>query len=392
MLKCASIFTYEIDEMEVALEELQKQLDEKITLLDNTVGIILCHPEFISSGTLRYLCDNLPFDIAGATTSAQAVNNETGTLMLTLFIMTSDDTRFKTGVTGILDENIKETVKEAYENASKGENGQPRLALLFPPNLYKSSGDDFVKAWHDCIPATPIFGTLAMDDTPSFVEESETIYNGETYERAIPFILCYGKINPRFVIGTLPEEKAMPYRGEITKANGPFVHEINGMSTYRYFESIGFESEGTSKVNYFFMPFAIDQKARPDYDGVPVIRVLDSYVEDGSALFHGNVDEGSEFTLIKSEPADVLATTKEKAEYINNLPDVNGVLLFSCIIRRLVTMNNNTDEEFEMVKNTLRPDIPFMMGCAGGEICPTLTKNDSPTNRYHNYSLVILIV
>ena len=48
--------------------------------------------------------------------------------------------------------------------------------------------------------------------------------------------------------------------------------------------------------------------------------------------------------------------------------------------------------ELETARDTINPDIPFMIGYAGGEICPTLVRNGVPTNRYHNYSLVILVV
>jgi hypothetical protein len=194
------------------------------------------------------------------------------------------------------------------------------------------------------------------------------------------------------MIATVPEDNVMPYKGEVTKSCGHLVQEINNINTYKYFESIGFESNGKSAVNYLFLPFAVDQKKRDDYDGIPVIRVLYSFLEDGSATFHGNVDEGSTFALLKCEPDDVISTTKEKVAEINDLSDVNGVLMCSCIVRRIVSMRENPHMELEAVKDKINPDIPFMMGYAGGEICPTLVKENKPTNRYHNYSLVILVI
>jgi len=391
MLKCASVYTYEIDNRDAALNEIKEQLKGKITLLENTVGIIMCHPEFIGSGTLRFICDNLPFSVVGVTTAAQAVNGEAGELVLTIFVMTSDDTRFKTGIAENIDKDLAVSVKTAYDKSSAGETETPRLALIFPPILLQYAGDDYVHIWKEHIPQTPIFGTCAMDDTPTF-EENKTIYNGETSQTALPFILCYGNINPRFLVGMIPDDKATPHTGEITKSSGSRVYEINGINIYRYFEDIGFEENGKSSVNYLFLPFLIDQKKRPDYDGVPVIRVLNTFTDDGTAIFHGNVDEGSTFTVLKCEADDVLSETHEKVKEVNDMPDVNGVLLFSCIVRRIVTMDSSSNKEFEIVRDSLRSDIPFMMGCAGGEICPTLIKGGSPTNRYHEYSLVILIL
>ncbi|MCL2767904.1 MAG: FIST C-terminal domain-containing protein, partial [Synergistaceae bacterium] len=77
---------------------------------------------------------------------------------------------------------------------------------------------------------------------------------------------------------------------------------------------------------------------------------------------------------------------------LNELKDVNGILLFSCIARRMMIMCVNPLRELEIARDTISPDIPFMMGYACGEICPILIKDGVPYNRFHNYSLVILVI
>jgi len=391
MLKCASAYTYEIDNLEVAFEEIKSQLDRKITLLDQTVGIVTCHPEFISSGTLMHICDNLPFDVAGMTTAAQAVDGDFGDLVLTVFVMTSDDVFFKTGITGCLEERLDEPIRAAIEEAVAGRSGQPGLALVFPPLIFKYSGDTFVDILKECLPGAPIFGSIAVDDSTTY-EWSETIYNGKNYKDSMPFVLCYGNINPRFFVGTFPEDSTMPYKGEVTKSCGALVYEINNMNAYQYFESIGFIEKGVLADNFKLVPFAIDQRKRADYDGVPVVRGIGFFLEDGTALFRGDVDEGSVFSMLSSGAECVLSTTRKKIELINELPDVNGALLFPCVGRHIMTTGNTPLIELETIKDTMRPGIPFMVSYAGGEICPSLVKDGVPSNRYHNYSLVILVV
>jgi hypothetical protein len=390
MLKCASVCTYEIDDPEKAFEEIKTRLDEKITLLEHTVGIVQCHPEFIGSGVARHIGEKLPFDVAGVTTSSQAVNGEAGELILTIFVMTSDDIWFRTGVTEDLGEDIDAPIKTAFDKAASGVSEAPKLALIFPPQGVKV-GDDYLDACQKITPGTPVFGTIAVDDTVTF-EESQTIYNGKNHKTAMPFVLCYGNINPRFIVGTFPGNDVRPYKGEITKSNGPFVHEINNMNTFKYFESIGFIRNGVLAESYLFLPFVIDQKERTDYDGIPVLRVLREFTEDGTALFHGDVDQGSTFSMLQFETDDILAATRQKIKQINDLPDVNGVLMFSCIVRRMLTMGINPLLELEIVRDMINPGIPFMMGYAAGEISPTLVKDGIPTNRFHNYSLIILVV
>jgi len=391
MLKCASIYTYEIDEPEVALEEIEAQLNAKITLLEHTVGVIMCHPEFIASGVIKFISENLPFDLVGATSSAQAVNGEVGELILTMFIITSDDVWFKTGATEDLLAEINKPIIDALSKAATGERETPRLALIFPPLILEHAGDAYVAACGQVMPDTPVFGTLAIEDTIPF-DDSETIHNGKSYKSAMTFILCYGSINPRFLIGTLHDDKAVPYRGEITKSSGAFVQEINNINAYEYFSSIGFAADGALIEKFGFVLYMIDQKKREDYDGVPVVRGLVSFTEDGAAIFRGVMDEGSTFSMLTSDYDDILSTTREKIEQLNELSDINGALLFSCVIRRMVAMRNGPLTELRVAGDTISSGFPYMIGYAGGEICPTSIKNGKPTNRFHNYSLIILII
>ena len=391
MIKCASIYTYELDDPAVALGDIESQLAEKIELLDNTVGIIMCHTEFIGSGVARHISENLPFDTAGVTTSSQAVNNEAGELVLTVFVITSDDVRFRTGATQSVEEDIYEPTKAAFDAAAAGEADKPVLAIIFPPLLLKYSGDAYINAWKQVIPGVPVFGTIPADDTLN-LEGSETIFCGRNDKTSMAFVLCYGNINPRFLVGTLAEGETMPYRGEITKSRGRFVQEINNVNAYKYFESIGFANNGALAENYLFVPFVINQKQRDDYDGIPVIRGHSSFADDGTAVFSGDVDEGSTFKLLACGSDDVLSTTRQIVARINELPDINGVLMFPCIVRRMMTMRNGPLIELETARGLMNPAIPFMMGYSTGEFCPTSVKNGVPTNRFHNYSLIVLII
>lgn len=390
MLNCASVFTYEIDDCDAALAEIKEQLDSKLTLLGNSIGIILCHTEFVWSGAAKYICENLPFDVVGVTTASQAVNDTVGEMVLTLFVMTSDDVIFKPGYTESLLDDYRTPTYAAYETASAGMTEQPRLALVFPPLILKYAGDVYPNLWSEILPDTPNFGTLAIDDTVSF-ENSETIYNGMNSKDRMAFVLCYGNINPRFSVGALPDNNVLPYQAEVTKSDGPFVAEINNTNAYQYFAERGFADNGQPTDSFLFVPFLIDLKKRADYDGIPVMRVLATFKEDGIAVFRGNVDENSIFTLGKCTEGDVVATAISKIEQINEMPDVNGVLSFSCIIRRMV-LGSSALAEAEGIKSTMKSTVPFMMGYAGGEVCPTSVNKGRIANRFHNYSLVTLII
>ena len=392
MLKCASLFTYEIDDPEAAFEGIKAQIDEKISLLKHSIGIIMCHPEFIHSGTAKYICEKLPFDVVGGTTSAQATNGEFAELILTIFVMTSDDVWFKTGITGCLEETIDEPVKTAFERAIEGSSALPALAIIFLPLIMKYSGDPYVTAIQKVLPKMPIFGSIAIDDTLSY-EAARTIYNGENHKTAMSFVLCYGNIHPRFIVGTFPDDKVMSFKkGEVTKSSGSLVYEINNISAYKYFQNIGFLGKDGFAQSFNLVPFVVEQRKRADYDGIPVIRGLAAFNEAGVAVFRGDIAEGSTFAIAISEPDDVLSETRKKLEEMNNLSDINGALIFSCLGRRIMIMHLSPILELENAKDTINPGIPFTMGYAGGEVSPTSVRDGIPTNVFHNFSLIILVV
>ena len=385
MLRCASVYTCEVDDPDVALTEIKSQLGKKIELLAHSVGIIMCHSEFIATGVLRHICENLPFDLAGVTTSSQAVNDEVGELMLTIFVMTSDDVWFKAGVTENLGDEVDSQIKDSYDKVSSGETEMPKLVLAFPP-FGLHAGDIYVRAWGKVTPDTPVFGTHAIDDTVSF-SECETIYNGGSYKAAMAFVLCYGNMNPRFLVATFTKNNAVSSKASVTKAAGNCVFEINNDIALKYFEDRGFVE------SVKFIPFMIDFLEREDYDGVPVIRGHAAFTDEGAAIFYGDVDEGSTFTLLTTDAADIVSATCQKVKEMNALPGINGALLFPCVVRRVALLGINKPLlELQSTKDLIRPEIPFMMGYAGGEICPTSIKGGAVTNRFHNHSLVILVV
>ena len=388
MLKCASVYTCEVDDFDLAINEINSQLKDKITLLDNTVGIIMCHLEFIESGMLSHICKNLPFDVAGVTTSSQAVNETANDVILTIFIITADDVYFRTGMTDSLEDDIYAPAKNVYEKIGISE--KPSLAMVFPPLPDKDAGDTYVDAWERVIPGVPVFGTFSTADTADFLG-GKVIYNGETADACMSFIFCYGNINPCFVIGTFSEKNALPYHGEITKSNGIFVEGINDIKAYKYFEELGLAKDGVPNSIFTFVPFLIDQKNRTDYDGIPILRELVKFTEDGIAVFRGNIDEFSTFKMLQGTFEDVISIAQERLEEAASLSEINGILTFSCIARRMMVIQKDSLKELNVAREKVG-NIPFMMGYAGGEICPTSIKNGVATNRYHDYTIITMII
>ena len=390
-MKCATLHTHEIDNPDLALSEITKQLSDNLSLAKNTLGIMICHADFIDSGVVKHLCQNLPFEIVGMTTSSLLIKDDIGMGMLSIFIITADDVSFSTVYTEINHQNPDVCITDAYQKVISKINQEPKLALLFTHFDHRLTGDVFVNTLSTLNPKLPVFGGTAMDDSPTF-DRLYTIHNREYSKEKTVMVLCFGNINPRFIIGSLPANNQL-HSGEITKSKGNLVYEIDNQNVMDYFDNIGMGKnniEGTDTL--FFTPFLIHQKKREDYDNIPVLRGRTGFNEDGAAFFHGLIDEGSSFTIIGNYADDVISVAKKTINDINNTPCINGLIIFSCIARQMMVMSQDPLKELLTIKENINPEIPFFTSYVNGEFCPTSVRNNIPTNRFHNFTMVAMVL
>ena len=71
MIKMQVARTSEIDELDMAIDEIKSQIDFS-ALKKNAGGIIFCHIDFVESGLVEALCETLPFNVIGMTSMAGA--------------------------------------------------------------------------------------------------------------------------------------------------------------------------------------------------------------------------------------------------------------------------------------------------------------------------------
>jgi hypothetical protein len=390
MIRSIGLHTYEIDDVAVATAEIQEGLED-FPLLDNTIGIIMCDPEYVESGVYGALCEALPFPLVGATTTTQAVCDEADILILTILVITSDDVFFESALTDDIEGNeILAPTRAAFEAARNRLPSEPKLILLFPPMLAETAGDAYVEAFDELCPGVPQFGMPAISDSPAF-DNCLTLYQGESSLTRMTFILLSGNVNPRFLISTLQDDDKTPFSGEITKSSGNIIHEINGVPTYEYFESIGLAKDGKFDEGLQFVPVLIDFKKRDDYDGVPVIHAVVYLDEEGNAVCRGYMYQGSVFTITNPKMDTFLQSSGELIEKIKAIPDRQVTLILSCIVRRM-SFGANPLVEATMMKDELGCDFPFMFAYAGGEICPTSVRDEKAVNRFHNFSIIACIL
>lgn len=224
-----SAYTFEIDDVAIAVSEILVQLDVEHTLCAHAVGLMTCYDEFIETGVTKAISEALPFDIIGCSTMANASAGELGEMMLCLTVFTSDEVLFSAGLTrSLIEIQDAPLIAVAYQEARKILPGEPAMMLIFGPIISQLGGEILVEKLDAITGWIPLFGTLASDHRIDY-NRGYTIFNGQGSSDTLAFVLIYGPIYPSFFVTTIPGEKIHNQKALITKAAGNILMEINHM-------------------------------------------------------------------------------------------------------------------------------------------------------------------
>ena len=178
-MRMLNAWTLEADDPAVAVSELLEQLNLENQLLAHSAGFITCSYDYVETGIVKAICDALPFDVAGCTTLTNAVDQEAGTLLLCLSVLTADDCRFATASTPPLSGDINDTIGETFRNAAARLDGPPKLTLAFLPMIGSIGGELMLNALDNAASGAHVFGITACDSDTAYYSNSFTVHNGK---------------------------------------------------------------------------------------------------------------------------------------------------------------------------------------------------------------------
>jgi hypothetical protein len=384
MIRSLTVYTENIDDPRAAAAEIKARLEKGPGLLKNTVGIIACHYEFVLSGTVKAICESLPFAVAGTISSVQAVNEVRGTLLLTILVLTSDEVRFKTGITPSLKSEPGKRIGETYQAVSGGE--KPALVFAYAPFMLENSGDAYVETISRVSGGVPCFGTLAVDDTSDF-RECYMVYQGEHYRDRMSLVLFYGDINPQFYLASISEDKLLDKAALITSSEGHILKEVNGRPVAEYFEGLGLTKASETSYAMTSLPFMLDYG-----DGTPMVsKVFIGLDERKHAICAGVMPQGSTLYIGVFDKNDVLLTTgKLIARALEETSHPSVLLGYSCISRSM-SLGSDIFAEVDLILKGIAGRAAALIAYSGGEICPTQINDDAAINRFHNNTFILCV-
>ncbi len=384
MITMLTARTSEIDEVEIAVADIMRQID-LTALKKNSGGIIFCHLDFVESGVVAALCKALPFEVIGMTSMANMDQQGYGLFDLTLTVLTSNEVHFKAGMTnGITQDSYVDEIKNLCATLKGRAGTDPAMIFTFMPYMRSVSGDEVVAAIDAASTGVPLWGSIT--NSVDFTYETvQTLCNGEARPAGIAMMYVVGPVTPHFVVSSLPERNIAHSRAIVTRSDKAILYEINGMPVQEYLARIGLV---ITRENITATPLMVYFKGTEK----PVALGMYSLFEDGSILTGGAIPVGSSFAVGSIDTEGIFESAESALQQIAAYKNRNATLMLPCVTRYIM-LAPEQEGELELIQKTLSScESPFMMGYSGGEICPTMGTDGKYHNHFHNYSFCACIL
>ncbi|MDR0439412.1 MAG: FIST C-terminal domain-containing protein [Candidatus Accumulibacter sp.] len=382
MIRMLTAFTEEIDDSAAAVAEILEQLRLEENLLANSVGILHCSYDFDESEVVRDLCERLPFDVVGCTSTSVQVPGIISELALTLTVLTSDDVRFVSGVSAPIADDMSAPVTEAYERVIGSLAEKPVLIMPFIPFMTTIGGDEFIARIDELSGGgIPAFGTLAISNEADF-SRAYTIYNGTLHATSLVLLGMIGKAEPMFFSVSVDESRILKQKAIVTGVHKNILKTVNDMPATAYLESMGLASGGNVS-GFESMPFV----AKLD-DGSILTRACIGSTPDGGLVLCGSVPTGAALAITTMNADDMVSSARAKLNEALEKIGGKSIVIYSCAARRWA-LGTKIMAEHEEVKRCLNGLVPYCFAYSGGEIFPSFLEDQRISNHLQNDTMIL---
>jgi hypothetical protein len=379
-------YTTHIDESLVpaeALDEISFFIQSQ-HLHANTVGIIHCHADFIDEGILQAICDVLPFETVGTSTTSLA--NDEASLQdgLTLTVLSSDDVYFHTALSPAASEGLDYAMGTAYEDLTSSLTEVPKLIIPYIPFLITTGGDEFVSRLNALSNySVPFFGTLPISTEADF-SRCYTIYNGKAYTDSAVLLALSGNVVPRFITTTVASEELLPISGTITAVDKNLLISIDNMPAEEFIANSGLASEDVGVTSN--LELVVDLPT-----GERLIRNQVTTDGKGGIFLTGHIPSLGKISFAKIDAGAVVRSSGIIADAAASAANGSGMLMYSCIARNWV-LTGDTLAELDTIRNTVDERSRFSCCYSGGEIYPQVLPNGNIAATLQNSSFTVCLL
>ncbi len=376
--------TAEIDEIDEAIEEIRAQIDFS-ALKAHSGGLIFCHIDFVDSGMVRALCEQLPFPVIGMTSMASEDERGFGLYDLTLTVLTSDEVSFEAGMTGSINRgNYDAEIEALYGQVRERVRDDPGLIISFMPYIRDVAGYEVVSAMDAACGGIPMWGSITNNIDFNY-ETVQTICGGDALKDGLAMMFLNGPVEAEFIVSSIPERNIANNRAIITDSDGAILRGVNDMPILSYLANIGLV---ITKENITTTPLMVYYEGAAE----PVALGFYTLFPDGSVLTGGEMPVGTSFAVGSIDREGIFESAEDGLRQIMAMKERQATLLLPCVTRYIM-LSPDQEGELRLISERLKADgKPFMMGYSGGEICPMPGPDGKLRNRFHNYTFCACVL
>lgn len=347
-------------------------------------GLVFAGPNFDHILILEKICDAFPDMVlvgctsSGDYTSAYGFSDDSVSLM----VICSNELEFGVGLGRNLSLNCRGAVDDAFSAARSALSKNPSLCLAFPHDrgVILEPVLDYLntKLGTGC----PVFGGAAgtlLTDTDS--AEILQFCNREVVSDALPLLLISGPVRYDFAIAN--SWRPLGKKVAVTRAEGPLVHTIDGVSAVDFYRSyLGYHEQPARE----FILAVYEPGASGFYLFSPI-----EYYDSGAIRFNGIIPVGSMVQLTEVIREDLITNTRTTSEQLNSADrdwQPAFALTFSCTFRKEV-LGTAAQEELNVLRESFLPELPVMGFYSFGEIAPLVAGGPS---KAQGATLILLLI
>jgi hypothetical protein len=368
-----------------AVEEIVQQCRARLDGTVPSAGLLFAAIDFDHQVLLCEITRAFPgMALIGCTTDGE-ISSELGFRedSATLILFASDTVDITSGVGRELSADVAEACRVAIEAAKAKTDKPPRLCIATPEGMTAEGHSVTATLQHAVGHDIPLFGALAGDQWR--LKSTKQFYGTEVLTDSIPVLLLCGEFH--FSYGVATGWRQVGEVGQVTRATGAVVHEIDGKPAIDFYRKyLGPGTKPTAEL-----PLAI-LNAR---DASEYLRASWGVVDEttGAVTFLATVPEGARVRLTLADRDEILTGCGESLAIAkSNLPagaQPAAALFFSCAARKIL-LGTRTPEELRLIRQTLGEAVPICGFYGYGEISPNM--GDPTGTKYHNESFVTLLI
>jgi len=384
MLSAVVGHSEETDAAAVA-DELLEQSHARLGGTAPRAAALFAAIDFDHQVLLDAINDRYPeMELIGCTTDGE-ISSELGFRedSATLILFASDSVDITAGIGRGLSQDVVAACRSAVEEAKRKTQQPPRLCLAAPDGLTAEGQSITATLQRELGRDVPLFGALAGDQLR--LQSTRQFYGTEVLQDSVPLLLFSGDF--KFSHGVATGWKRVGEPGQVTRASGAVVHEINGSPAIEFYRKyLGAGSKPTVEL-----PLAILTGSNE----VEYLRTSWGEVDEatGAVTFLGAFPADARISLTVADRDSILNGCSQSLAIAKaNLPagaEPAAALVFSCTARKLI-LGTRTGEELKLLRGVLGDAVAVCGFYGYGEICPEA--GHGTTSKYHNESFVTLIL